>query len=74
MTTLDIMINAYEALDNNAKEYADKNLPDFDIRYEQNLNHWTNPTNDVEVAMDKTIAEFTMWFNAIANNNYGLRD
>ena len=74
MTTLDIMINNYEALDANTKDYADKYLPMFDTQYEYNLNHWTNPTKDTQVAMTKTIAEFTAWFNALAYGNYGLQD
>ena len=74
MTTLDIMINTYENLDKVSKDYADKYLPKFDTWFEYNLNHWTNPTKDIQIAMAKTIDEFTMWFNALANNTYGLQD
>lgn len=74
MTSLDKMINEYIALDDNARKYADENLPKFEEWYDYNLNHWTNPTKDKGVAMSSTIAEFTMWFKALANNNYGLQD
>ena len=74
MNSLDNMIDAYNALDNNSKEYAEKYLPNFDTWFDYNLNHWTNTNNDSDIAMEKTIAEFTAWFNALANNNYGLQD
>lgn len=74
MTTLDKMINTYEALDTNAKDYADKYLPTFETWFEYNLNHWTNPTKDNDIAMTKTIAEFTAWFEGLANDTYGLQD
>jgi hypothetical protein len=74
MTTLDIMINTYEAMPQDKKDYADKYLPKFENWYNYNLNHWTNPTKDINLAMAKTIDEFIMWFNALANNNYGLQD
>ena len=74
MNTLDIMINKYEALDTNAKAYADKHLPKLDTWFEYNLNHWTNTTKDSEYAMTKTIAEFTAWFDGLANDTYGLQD
>ena len=74
MTTLEIMINKYEALEPTTKAYADKHLPTFDEVYDRNLNHWINPAKNIEWAMEKTIAEFTMWFDGLATNNYGLQD
>lgn len=72
MTTLEIMMNAYEALTPEKKAYAEKALPTFDKWYDYNLNHWTNPAKDSKVAMIRTIDAFTAWFEAIAKNTYGL--
>ena len=72
MTTLETMINKYEALDATTKAYADKHLPTFEVVYENNLNHWTNPLHDIEWSMDKTIKTFILWFDSLANNTYGL--
>lgn len=74
MTTLEIMINAYENLSLENKAYADKHLPTFDEQYDYYLNHWTNEDKDSDWAMSLTIDTFIMWFNGLANDTYGLRD
>ena len=64
---------AYDMLDENKKDYANANLPQFSEYLKYLTDHWARQDMSGVELLNECYETFIAWYNAIRLDNYGMR-